>query len=120
MSQLDKLSIAKTANMLGTLLNNKFGIFKTRNWLYEDSSVGWSSTNDKNFILGIGHHMGTTRMSHNKNSGVVDINCKMHGLSNLYIAGSSVFPTGGYVNPTLTIVALSLRLANHLKKLIKC
>jgi len=119
MSQLDKLSIAKTVNILGTLLNIKYGIFKPRNWLYESSSDGWISSNDKNFILGIGHHMGTTRMSDNENSGVVDINCKMHGLSNLYIAGSSVFPTGGYVNPTLTIVALSLRLSNHLKKLIK-
>jgi choline dehydrogenase-like flavoprotein len=48
--------------------------------------------------------------------GVVDANCLMHGLENVYVAGSSVFPSGlGYANPTLTLLALSLRLADHLK-----
>jgi choline dehydrogenase-like flavoprotein len=61
------------------------------------------------------HHMGTTRMSNHPQTGVVDANCCVHGLHNLYVAGSSVFPTGGASNPTLTIVALSLRLADHLK-----
>ena len=60
------------------------------------------------------HHMGTTRMSRDVRAGVVDADCKVHGMRNLYIAGSSVFPTGGAVNPTLTIVALALRLAEHL------
>lgn len=62
-----------------------------------------------------GHHMGTTRMSANPNEGVVDPNLKAHGVSNLYVAGSSVFPTGGISNPTFTIVALSLRLASHIR-----
>jgi len=62
------------------------------------------------------HHMGTTRMSHRPKDGVVDSNCKVHGISNLYIGGSSVFTTGGYANPTLTIIALALRLADHLSK----
>jgi choline dehydrogenase-like flavoprotein len=62
------------------------------------------------------HHIGTTRMSEDPRMGVVDANCKVHGISNLYIAGSSVFPTCGYANPTLTIVALAVRLADHLKK----
>lgn len=61
------------------------------------------------------HHMGTTRMHNDAKSGVVDKNCRVHGMSNLYIAGSSVFPTVGNVNPTLTIIALALRLADHLK-----
>ena len=61
------------------------------------------------------HHMGTTRMSDNPRIGVVDKNCRVHTVQNLYIAGSSVFPTGGYATPTLTIVALALRLAKHIK-----
>jgi choline dehydrogenase-like flavoprotein len=66
-------------------------------------------------IWGGAHHMGTTRMSEQPEQGVVDKNCQVHNLSNLYIAGSSVFPTVGYANPTLTIVALAHRLADHLK-----
>jgi choline dehydrogenase-like flavoprotein len=61
------------------------------------------------------HHMGTTRMHTDPRQGVVDENCCVHGVNNLFIAGSSVFPTGGYANPTLTIIALALRLADHLK-----
>jgi choline dehydrogenase-like flavoprotein len=61
------------------------------------------------------HHMGTTRMNLDPAKGVVDHNCRVHGISNLFIAGPSVFPTGGYANPVLTIVALSIRLADHIK-----
>ena len=63
--------------------------------------------------------MGTTRMSNNEVNGVVDANCKVYGLANLFIAGSSVFPSVGYANPTLTIVALSLRLADRLKEKLR-
>jgi choline dehydrogenase-like flavoprotein len=61
------------------------------------------------------HHMGTTRMSADPSEGVVDGNCLVHGMSNLFIAGSSVFPTVGNDMPTLTVVALAHRLADHLK-----
>ena len=64
------------------------------------------------------HHMGTTRMHVDPKQGVVDANCQVHGISNLFIAGSSVFPTAGYANPTLTIIALSIKLADHVKTLI--
>ncbi len=64
------------------------------------------------------HHMGTTRMHIDHKKGVVDENCQVHGISNLFIAGPSVFPTGGYANPVLTIVALAVRLADHIKKLV--
>jgi choline dehydrogenase-like flavoprotein len=64
------------------------------------------------------HHMGTTRMHESPNEGVVDPTCKVHGVSNLYIAGPSVFPTGGYANPVLTTVALTLRLADEIKALM--
>lgn len=66
-------------------------------------------------VGGGNHHMGTTRMSDNRRTGVVDRHCRVHGLANLYLAGSSVFPTSGSANPTLTIVALALRLADHLE-----
>jgi choline dehydrogenase-like flavoprotein len=61
-----------------------------------------------------GHHMGTTRMHADPRQGVVDADGRVHELANLYVAGSSVFPTVGAANPTLTIVALALRLAEHL------
>lgn len=61
------------------------------------------------------HHMGTTRMSDDPLEGVVDRDCRVHGVPNLFIAGCSVFPTGGTAPPTLTIVALAARLADHLK-----
>jgi hypothetical protein len=61
-----------------------------------------------------GHQMGTTRMSSDPRYGVVDENCQVHGIRNLYIIGSSVFPTCGGRNPTLTIVLLALRLADYL------
>lgn len=81
--------------------------------LVEDHSVdaaGWPQS-----MTGGKHHMGTTRMHRDPKQGVVDPDCRLHETENLYIAGSSVFPTGGYVNPTLTIVALAVRLADHLK-----
>lgn len=60
------------------------------------------------------HHMGTTRMHADPKQGVVDADCRLHEVKNLYMAGSSTFTTGGYANPTLTIVALAIRLADHL------
>jgi choline dehydrogenase-like flavoprotein len=62
------------------------------------------------------HHLGATRMHTDPAMGVVDADCRVHGIQNLYVAGSSVFPTYGCSNPTLTVVALALRLADHLKK----
>lgn len=63
------------------------------------------------YLHGGNHHFGTTRMSDSPARGVVDRDCRVHGMDNLYVAGSSVFPTTGYANSTLTIVALSARLA---------
>jgi choline dehydrogenase-like flavoprotein len=61
-----------------------------------------------------GHHMGVTRMSADPRYGVVDGNCKVHGIDNLYVGGSSIFPRCGGRNPTMTIVLLSLRLGEYL------
>ena len=64
------------------------------------------------------HHMGTARMSASPSQGVVDPDCKVHSVANLYVAGSAVFPTSGANTPTLTIVALALRLADHLAAVV--
>jgi choline dehydrogenase-like flavoprotein len=78
----------------------------------------WAPSDDKGWfagaVLGGGHHMGTTRMTATPAEGVVDADCRVFGIENLYIAGSSVFTTGSRANPTLTIVALAERLADHL------
>ncbi|TCD08258.1 GMC family oxidoreductase [Pedobacter frigidisoli] len=86
--------------------------------IYFDEEALRNYINDriKNFDSAA-HHLGTTRMANNPEDGVVDANCKVHGLTNIYIAGSSVFPTGSHANPTLMIVALALRLSNHIKNL---
>jgi choline dehydrogenase-like flavoprotein len=63
------------------------------------------------------HPAGTTRMHVDARKGVVDTDCRVHGLANLFVAGGSVFPTVGNAAPTLTIVALATRLANHLQSL---
>ena len=69
----------------------------------------WTET-----LWGTRHHIGTTRMANDVNEGVVDRNCKVFGMANLFIAGSSVFPTCGKGSPTLAIIALAQRLADHL------
>lgn len=75
---------------------------------------------DKPFMMSptAHHHMGTTRMHHDPKQGVVDVNCQVHGLSNLFIASSAVFPTGGYANPTLTVLALAIRIADRVKDMM--
>ncbi|MYM76014.1 FAD-dependent oxidoreductase [Duganella sp. FT134W] len=68
---------------------------------------------------GTWHHMGTTRMHASPRHGVVDAHCRVHGISNLYVAGSSVFPTAGANFPTITLTALALRLADHLAQRLR-
>lgn len=65
------------------------------------------------------HHMGTTRMNRDPQKGVVDADARVHGLSNLYVAGPSVFPTGGHANPVLTVLALTLRLSDHIREIFE-
>ncbi|MGE0349303.1 GMC oxidoreductase [Hydrogenophaga sp.] len=79
-------------------------------WL-RDPEADWRSN-----LHDMAHPMGTTRMSASPENGVVDANCAVHGTRGLYIAGSSVFSTGGTGNPTLLIAALGFRLADHLRK----
>jgi choline dehydrogenase-like flavoprotein len=104
----DLLHFRQTLSELGRqLLAAKSGMIhlsysRRHEWL---SAMDWGN-----------HHLGTTRMSADPRQGVVDADSKVHGLANLYVAGSSVFPTYGSSNPTLNLVALTLRLADHLKR----
>ena len=66
-------------------------------------------------VLHSNHHLGTTRMSEKKEDGVVDPNCRVNDFSNLYIIGGSIFPTVSWANPTFTLMALTFRLADHLR-----
>ncbi|MEZ4668107.1 MAG: GMC oxidoreductase [Anaerolineae bacterium] len=76
---------------------------------------------DWTFIPNVGalatgdHHMGAARMSQRPEDGIVNPDSRLHTVDNLYVTGTAVFPTGGFANPTLTVVALALRLADHLK-----
>ena len=104
----DKRGAAETLHLLA-LEVGRAGFGRFRPLLTEDSP--WPDG-----FYGNEHQMGATRMHHDPTFGVVDENCRVHSIANLYVAGSSVFPTGGANNPTLTIVALALRLADHVKR----
>jgi len=78
-----------------------------------DRGNDWSET-----VVGSFHQMGTTRMHSDPRFGVADKNCKVHDIENLYVTGSSVFPTSGQANPTLTIVALALRLGDRIAEIL--
>ena len=111
----DQQKIIKAHHLLSTEMG-KSGKGRLRVDIDEEN-VDWSSIESikqQGDIYGSYHHMGTTRMSDNPKRGVVDKNCKVHGCNNLYVAGSSVFPTAGFVNPTLTICALAFRLADYI------
>lgn len=109
-TKAEKESVLATGRLLGEeLARLDLARIRFDDWILEDN----------NYWLDLGgryHHMGTTRMSDDPRKGVVDRNARVHNYENFYIAGSSIFATSGYANPTLTIVALSLRLADHLKQ----
>jgi choline dehydrogenase-like flavoprotein len=108
LSPLDKRTARFLCRSLGEeLARLRHGRLYISDWVLEDDTV-WERPHPWD------HHMGTTRMSDDPATGVVDADCRVHGMHNLYVAGSSVFPTYGAAPPTLTIVALALRLADHL------
>ena len=92
------------------LVDSDNGRVQLVDWITQDGNY---PTDDQ--LLGGHHHMGGTRMHKSLKFGVVDSNCKVHGSENLYIAGSSIFTTGGHNNPTLPIIQFALRLGNLLK-----
>lgn len=110
LNRLDKLTVRRSVELIGREFE-RLGVGRVTpdDWLTADED-SWPD-----FVRGGYHHLGTTRMGTDPRTSVVDPHCQVHGLANLYVAGSSVFPTGSHVNPTFTIVALALRLARHLK-----
>ena len=113
LSALDKRSVRTLLELTGQELGRMgLGRLQMEEWIAQDDNV-WSDD-----IQGHYHHMGTTRMASDPSQGVVDANCQVFGTANLHIAGSSVFVTGGCANPTLSLTALALRLADRLKMLL--
>lgn len=109
LSPLDK----RTMRTLGIALGREvgrlgFGRVQLRDWVYGDDGT-WPDV-----VSGGWHDMGATRMHADPKQGVVNADCRVHGIANLHLAGAGVFTTAGSANPTLTIVALALRLAGHL------
>lgn len=117
LSEIDKRTIAETVKALDTEMQRLgLGSVQAMPWL-DDPSIPWEFDPliSKNPIGGY-HHMGTTRMGTDPATSVCDANGKVHGIANLHVAGSSLFPTGGWANPTLTIIALAYKLADHLAR----
>lgn len=110
-TRIDKRSIRVFYELLGQEMGKAgLGRVQLLDWLLDRDDDNWP-----NILSGGWHHMGTARMHEDPKQGVVDVNCKVHGLANLFVAGGAVYPTGGAVNPTLTVVAMALRLSDHLK-----
>ena len=110
-SEADRRTIVVTANEFAReIANSEVGRVRLPNWVTDDGSIPPQK------VMGSWHHMGGTRMSDSPDQGIVDRNLRVHGLRNLYVGGSSVFPSGGYANPTLTIVQLALRLSDEIER----
>jgi choline dehydrogenase-like flavoprotein len=115
LSDIDK----HTARVMTQVIDAEFrrlgvGSAVPSEWLADPSPQWPIDPTVGNHPLANYHQMGGTRMSSDPSEGVVDSDCRVHGYANLYIAGSSTFTTSGWANPTLTIAALALRLADHL------
>jgi choline dehydrogenase-like flavoprotein len=113
LSEIDVRSVEILVQALGEELKRLgLGTVEPASWL---SGGSWKTDPlISAHPIGGYHHMGTTRMSADPRSGVTDARARVHGISNLYVAGSSLFPTSGWANPTLTILALALRTADHI------
>lgn len=114
LTPLEKRSIRKIYELVGQQIGRSgAGRVKMMEYLQNEKDDSWPE-----FTGGGWHHMGTTRMSDDPKNGVVDANCRVHGIVNLHIAGSSCYVTAAAPNPTLTLTALSLRLSDNVKNLM--
>jgi choline dehydrogenase-like flavoprotein len=110
LSEIDKRSARRGLEILATEIG-RLEIGRMKITLSADDT-SWPDD-----LVGVYHHLGTTRMHEDPRQGVVDRDGRVHGIDNLYIAGSSVFPTAGSGTPTMMIIALAMRLADHLRGL---
>ncbi|HUQ14139.1 MAG TPA: GMC family oxidoreductase [Novosphingobium sp.] len=118
LSELDKHTARVFADEFGRELARmgKGGVTPSE-WLAEPGHAWPVDPTVGNHPIAGYHHIGGTRMSDDPKRGVVDAECRVHGYANLHVAGSSTFATAGWANPTLTLVALAIRLAERLKTL---
>ena len=107
-AELDSLSNLMV-NLEAGFAEQGIGAIRCSSWIHQGSGAINRQMIDYN------HPMGCTRMSSAEEYGVVDEDCRLYSTKNLYIAGSSIFSTGSIYNPTLTILAFSIRLADHLR-----
>ena len=115
-SDIDKHSVRVLMSTFDRELKRLgLGKLELSDWLSEEETTWQTDDLVGNHAVAGYHHIGTTRMASSASQGVVDADCRVYGMGNLFIAGSSVFPTGGWANPTLTILALTLRLGDRLK-----
>ncbi|HTD98327.1 MAG TPA: GMC family oxidoreductase [Mucilaginibacter sp.] len=114
LTPLEKRSIRAIYEIIGQQVGiASKGRVRLLEYLQDENDNSWPE-----FTGGGWHHMGTTRMGTDPKQSVVNSNCKVHGISNLFMAGSSCYVTAAAPNPTLTLVALTLRLSDHLKKIV--
>lgn len=106
LGEQDAESVRRTMSLLAARLGWSF---RGRLRLLVNAEDPWPNATGSN------HHLGTTRMSDDPRRGVVDADCRVHGVSNLWVGGSSVFATGGASNPTFSLLSLTVRLAEHLR-----
>jgi choline dehydrogenase-like flavoprotein len=111
LSALDQRTYEKTASAIAGEVE-LLGAGRTHNPIAVDGS-------DTSALIHSNHHLGTTRMSESSEEGVVNPECRLHDVSNVYIIGGSVFPTVSWANPTFTVLALTLRLADHLVNIFR-
>ena len=115
LSEIDKRSVSVLVDALGKeLARLGRGTVERAAWLDEDEHLWLTDPLISSHPIGGFHHIGTTRMSDDPKRGVTAHDGRVHGMDNLYVAGSSIFPTSGWANPTLTIAALALRTADHI------
>ena len=118
LTELDKHSVRVLVEAMdGEMRRLGFGQVVPAAWLEDPATLWRNDPLISAHPIGGYHHMGTVRMADVPSQGVVDRDGKVHGVENLFVAGSSVFPTSGWANPTFSLMALALRLGDHLDRL---